>query len=107
MPGFNGDIDAAVLRTGEVKNIFPGLEPRERNSIGPRLVRARAGSGGAILTFTVGDGTIQIGSVSSRQYAASNVSQLILRRIVPVVSWIESPATKNHPRNHTNNHRNT
>lgn len=67
MPGFNGDIDAAVLRTGEVKNIFPGLEPRERNSIGPRLVRARAGSGGAILTFTVGDGTIQIGSVSGKR----------------------------------------
>lgn len=67
MPGFSGDIDAEVLRTGEVKNTFPGLEPRERNSIGPRSVRARAGSGGAMLTFTVGDGTIQIGSVSSKQ----------------------------------------
>jgi hypothetical protein len=67
MPGFNGDINAEVLRTGEVKNLFPGLEPRERNSIGPRSVRARAGSGGAMLTFTVGDGTIQIGSVGSRQ----------------------------------------
>jgi hypothetical protein len=67
MPGFNGDIDASVLRTGEVKNTFPGLEPRERNSIGPRSVRARAGSGGALLTFTVGDGTIQIGSVGTKQ----------------------------------------
>jgi len=67
MPGFNGDINAEVLRTGEVKNTFPGLEPRERNSIGPRSVRARAGNGGAMLTFTVGDGTIQIGSVSSKQ----------------------------------------
>jgi len=67
MPGFNGDIDAEVLRTGEVKNLFPGLEPRERNSIGPRSVRARAGSGGARLTFTVGEGTIQIGSVSSER----------------------------------------
>ncbi len=67
MPGFNGDIDAVVLRTGEVKNTFPGLEPRERNSIGPRSVRARAGNGGAMLTFTVGDGTIQIGSVGSKQ----------------------------------------
>jgi hypothetical protein len=62
MPGFSGDINAEVLRTGEIKNVFPNLEPRERNSIGPRLVRARAGSGGAMLTFTVGDGTIQIGS---------------------------------------------
>jgi hypothetical protein len=67
MPGFSGDIDAEVLRTGEVKNTFPGLEPRERNSIAPRSVRARAGSGGAMLTFTVGDGTIQIGTVSNRQ----------------------------------------
>ncbi len=67
MPGFSGDIDAEVLRTGEVKNTFPGLEPRERNSIAPRSVRARAGSGGAMLTFTVGDGTIQIEAVSSKQ----------------------------------------
>jgi hypothetical protein len=66
MPGFSGDIDAEVLRTGEVKNTFPDLEPRERNSIAPRSVRARAGSGGAMLTFTVGDGTIQIGAVSSK-----------------------------------------
>jgi len=67
MPGFSGDIDADVLRTGEVKSTFAGLEPRERNSIVPRSVRARAGSGGAMLVFTVGDGTIQIGPESSKQ----------------------------------------
>ena len=67
MPGFSGDINAEVLRTGEVKSTFAGLEPRERNSIGPHSVRARAGSGGAMLTFTVGDGAIQIGSVGSKQ----------------------------------------
>ncbi len=67
MPGFSGDINAEVLRTGEVKNTFPGLEPRERNSITPRSIRARAGNGGATLGFTVGDGTIRIGSVSSKQ----------------------------------------
>jgi len=66
MPGFSGDINAEVLRTGEVRNTFPNLEPRERNSIGPRSVRARAGSGGALLTFTVGDGNIQIGSASGK-----------------------------------------
>ncbi|HMJ26992.1 MAG TPA: hypothetical protein VK475_14235, partial [Pyrinomonadaceae bacterium] len=63
MPGFSGDINAEVLRTGEIKNLFPNLEPRERNSIGPRSVKARAGSGGAALTLTVGDGTIRIGQV--------------------------------------------
>lgn len=67
MPGFSGDIDATVLRTGEVKNTFPDLAPRERNSIESRSVRARAGSGGAMLTFTVGDGTIQIGTVGGKQ----------------------------------------
>ncbi len=67
MPGFSGDIDAQVVRSGEIRSTFPGLEPRDRASIGPRTVRARAGSGGAMLTFTVGDGMIQIGSVSSKQ----------------------------------------
>jgi hypothetical protein len=62
MPGFNGDIDAEVLRTGEVKNNFPGFVERERNSITPRSIRARAGSGGATLAFTVGDGAIEISS---------------------------------------------
>ncbi len=30
MPGFSGEINASVLRTGEVKNGYPNLEPRER-----------------------------------------------------------------------------
>ncbi len=59
-PGFSGDINAEVLRNGEIKNNFPNLEPRERNSIGPHLLRARAGNGGAALTFILGDGIIQI-----------------------------------------------
>jgi hypothetical protein len=66
MSGFSGDIDAEVLRSGEVKSVFPGLEPRERNSIGPKSVRARAGNGGAMLSFTVGDGTIQLGSLDGK-----------------------------------------
>jgi hypothetical protein len=56
--GFSADIDADVLRLGEIKSSFAELQPRERNSITPHSVRARAGSGGATLTFTVGDGTI-------------------------------------------------
>ena len=67
MPGFSGDINAAVLRTGEIKNAYPNLEPRERNSITPQSLRARAGNGGGTLTFTVGEGTIQINQVSSKQ----------------------------------------
>src|SRR5438552_7926021 len=59
-PRFSGDINAEVLRNGEIKNSFPNLEPRERNSIGPHSLRARAGSGGAALTFILGDGIIRI-----------------------------------------------
>jgi hypothetical protein len=66
-PGFSGDIDADVLRTGEIKSSLPGLEPRERNSISARSVRARAGNGGALLIFTVGDGTIRIDTAGSNQ----------------------------------------
>ncbi len=60
MPGFSGDINADVLRLGEVKIGYPDLQPRERNSINSKSIQARAGSGGATLSFTVGDGTIEI-----------------------------------------------
>jgi len=60
MPGFSADINAEVLRLGEIKNSFSELQPRERDGITPRSIRARAGSGGATLALTVGDGTIVI-----------------------------------------------
>lgn len=59
-PGFSGDLNADVLRLGEIKSTFPDLQPRERDSLTSKSVRARAGSGGATLSFTVGDGTILI-----------------------------------------------
>lgn len=59
-PGLSADIYAEVLRIGEVKSSFAGLVPLERNSINPKSVHARAGSGGASLKFTVGDGVIDI-----------------------------------------------
>jgi len=67
MPGFSGDIHAAVLGTGEVKNAYPNLGPLERNSITPQSLRARAGNGGGTLTLTVSEGTIQINQVRSKQ----------------------------------------
>lgn len=60
MPGFNGDIDANILRLGEIKNSYPSIEPRDNNSNTPRLLLGRIGAGGAKLSFTVGDGTIEI-----------------------------------------------
>jgi hypothetical protein len=62
--GFSGDIDATILRLGEIKNTYDGLVPRESSAVNPRLFQGRAASGGAQLSFTVGDGTISIRPLS-------------------------------------------
>jgi hypothetical protein len=59
-PGFNAEVDASVLRLGKIEDSYGELQPRQRNSITPQLIRARAGAGGPIFRFTVGDGTIII-----------------------------------------------
>jgi hypothetical protein len=59
-PGFNGDIDAEILRTGKIVNTHEGLASREKPGITERIVRARAGTGGAFFRVTVGDGTVNI-----------------------------------------------
>jgi hypothetical protein len=64
--GFSADINAAVMRLGGIDLAY-ALEPLDRNSITSRSIRARAGSGGATLSFTVGDGTIRIKQVSGEQ----------------------------------------
>lgn len=58
--GFNGDVDAEVLRGGKIEDTFGGLASREKPGITPQLIKARAGAGGAFFKFTVGDGTITI-----------------------------------------------
>jgi hypothetical protein len=60
LPGFSADIVADVLRAGEIKITYPDLQPNGRNGITSKSVRARAGSGGATLNFTIGDGTMAI-----------------------------------------------
>ncbi|HEX6650115.1 MAG TPA: hypothetical protein VF075_11255 [Pyrinomonadaceae bacterium] len=59
-PGFSGDIDAEILRTGKIVNAYEGLASREKPGITERTVRARVGSGGPFFKFTVGDGTVNI-----------------------------------------------
>jgi hypothetical protein len=61
--GFNGDIDADILRFGRITDTFSALESREKPGMTDRIVRARAGAGGALFKFTVGDGTIRISKV--------------------------------------------
>jgi hypothetical protein len=58
--GFNGDIDAEILRTGAIEDTYGALASRERPGITPRLVKARAGAGGAFYKFTVGDGKVYL-----------------------------------------------
>lgn len=59
-PGFNGDIDADILRNGKIVNAYEELAAREKPGITERVVRARAGAGGAFFKFTVVDGTINL-----------------------------------------------
>lgn len=62
---FNGDLDAKVLRAGRIENNHPALVPREGDVSNARQLRARAGAGGAALTFEIGDGVIRINKVTS------------------------------------------
>ena len=59
-PGFNCDLNADILRSGQITDSFGGLAPREKPGITPQIVKARAGSGGAFFQLTVGDGTIVV-----------------------------------------------
>ncbi|MDQ1728408.1 MAG: hypothetical protein QOD33_533 [Pyrinomonadaceae bacterium] len=59
-PGFNGDLDAEILRTGQITDSFGDLAAREQPGLTPRVVKARAGTGGAFFQLTVGDGAIYI-----------------------------------------------
>jgi hypothetical protein len=69
--GFSGDVDAEVLRTGRVENSYAALAPRERTRPTERSLQARAGSGGAPLSFTVGDGTIRLSQASGEKKMSS------------------------------------
>jgi hypothetical protein len=59
--GFNGDIDADILRSGRLDNGYGALEARQTRGVpGSNQLKVRAGAGGASFQFTVGDGIIYI-----------------------------------------------
>jgi hypothetical protein len=62
--GFNGDIDADILRSGQIENSYQGIEARESNGLTARSIKGRAGAGGAYFNFTVGDGTLRLKKAS-------------------------------------------
>jgi hypothetical protein len=68
-PGFNADIDAEILRSGQIVDGYGALESREKPGITAQKMKARTGSGGAFFQLTVGDGTVNI---KKQQPVASN-----------------------------------
>jgi hypothetical protein len=56
---FNADIDATVLRAGDITGKHDSFAPRDDSELTPRSWRVRAGGGGASLSFEVGDGAIR------------------------------------------------
>lgn len=61
---FNAEIDAAVLRSGQIENSFGELKPKTRSvKFTDKSISAKAGAGGVPLKFTVGDGTLKISEV--------------------------------------------
>ncbi|MDQ3712533.1 MAG: hypothetical protein M3388_09995 [Acidobacteriota bacterium] len=56
----NAKLDARVLRGGRIENASTNLKPRDRTKFTEKSISANAGSGGAFLTFIVGNGTLKL-----------------------------------------------
>ena len=56
----NAQIDASILRAGNIENTFAALKPRPRTKFTDKLVSGKAGVGCVLLNFTVGEGTLKI-----------------------------------------------
>ena len=56
----NANIDAQVLRGGQIENALVNLKPRDRTKFTEKTMAAKAGNGGVPLSFTVGDGTLKL-----------------------------------------------
>lgn len=65
-PNLSANVDATVLRTGQIENAYKLLVPREqRTKFTDKLINAKSGSGGAVLSFTVGDGALKIAPIEN------------------------------------------
>jgi hypothetical protein len=63
-PNLSAELDAKVLRNGQIENSYNTLKPRERAKFTNKSIAAKAGNGGANLSFTVGDGTLKLSGIS-------------------------------------------
>ncbi len=66
-PNLTAFVYAQVLRTGQIESSYDLLKPRERAKFTDKSINAKAGNGGAQLSFTVGDGTLKIGEIDYRK----------------------------------------
>jgi hypothetical protein len=61
----SAELDASVLKTGKIENVFTDFKPRTRTvPFTEQSIIARAGSGGVSMKFTVGDGTLKLLRIS-------------------------------------------
>ena len=56
----SANIDAQVLRVGQIENALTTLKPRDRTKFTEKSMTAKAGNGGATLSFIVGEGTLKL-----------------------------------------------
>jgi hypothetical protein len=56
----SADLNASILKTGKIESSLENLKPRERAKFSEKSIVARAGNGGALLSFTVGDGGLKL-----------------------------------------------
>lgn len=56
----SADVNASILKTGKIESSLENLKPRDRTKFSEKSIIARAGNGGALLTFTVGDGGLKL-----------------------------------------------
>lgn len=56
----NANLDAKVLRSGKIENNLTNLKPRDRSKFTEQSILAKAGNGGAFLSFIIGDGNLKL-----------------------------------------------
>ncbi len=60
----NAELDAKVLRSGQIENSLKDLKKRDRTEFTDKIILAKSGGGGASLSFIVGDGNLKLGEIN-------------------------------------------
>ncbi len=60
----NAEIDAKVLRSGQIENSLKDLKKRDRTEFTEKIILAKAGSGGTPLNFVIGDGILKLSAIN-------------------------------------------